>query len=58
MTSAVIRVSVYPFYDNLLQQAALKWEYRPATKGGVPVPYKRTRRIGVQLKGPAGGHLG
>jgi len=57
VTSAVILVSVYPFYDNLLQQAALKWQYKPATKGGVPVPYKIIRRILVKTGGSVGGKV-
>jgi TonB family protein len=57
VTAAVILVSVYPFYDEMLRQAALKWQYKPATKGGVPVPYKFTRRIVVKPGGSVGGQV-
>jgi len=38
---------VHPRYDQELLKAAVKWTFRPATKNGVPVPYRYT--IAVQL---------
>jgi hypothetical protein len=41
---------VQPVYDRLLLVAARGWKYRPATKAGVPVRYRKTIRI--ELKEP------
>jgi len=43
--SAVIAQSFDAYYDLLLLQAAKRWRYRPATREGVPVKYRK----GVQL---------
>ncbi len=43
--SAVIAQSFDSYYDLLLLQAAKRWRYRPATREGVPVKYRK----GVQL---------
>ena len=41
--------SVHPFYDGRLLAAAKRWQYRPATKDGKPVPFSKT--IEIQLVG-------
>jgi TonB family protein len=43
--SAAIRQSLNKFYDSQLLEAARKWRYQPATKGGQPVKYRRLVRI-------------
>lgn len=45
---AVVIESVQPLYDQLLVSAALAWRYRPATRAGVPVKYRKTIRVEVQ----------
>ena len=43
--SAIIAQSLDSYYDLLLLQAAKRWRYRPATRDGVAVKYRK----GVQL---------
>ncbi len=43
--SATIRQSLNRFYDSQLVEAAQKWRYQPATKGGQKVKYRRLVRI-------------
>ncbi len=51
VTAVKVLVSVHPFYDPLLRDAALTWKYKPATKGGVPVP----TTVQVTIKPAPGG---
>jgi TonB family protein len=46
--SATMRVSVNPYYDRLLLEAARGWKYRPATLKGEPVKYRKSVQIAVQ----------
>jgi TonB family protein len=46
--SATMRVSINPFYDRLLLEAARGWKYRPATLNGEPVKYRKSVQITVQ----------
>jgi TonB family protein len=50
--SAIIRVSINPRYDRLVLDAARSWHYRPATRGGVPVKYRKAMQIAVKLPQP------
>jgi len=45
--SAVMRESISPSIDAQLLKAARSWQYRPATRGGVPVPYIKV--IGIAI---------
>jgi hypothetical protein len=47
--SAVMRLSINPRYDKLVLDAARSWHYRPATRGGAPVKYRKTMQIAVKL---------
>lgn len=47
VASAAIVKSVHERYDPVLLDAARRWTYRPATRGGQPVPYRLT--IAVNL---------
>jgi len=47
VTSAVIRESVHPIYDNLVLNAARDWKYQPATFDGQPVKYRKMIQINV-----------
>ena len=38
---AAIRASVSRFYDNVLIESSKLWHYRPATRQGRPVTYRR-----------------
>jgi tetratricopeptide (TPR) repeat protein len=51
--SAVVTTSVHPRYDPELVKAALSWQFRPATRGGVPVQYRY--RLKVHLSARVGG---
>jgi len=46
--SAVIRVSINPRYDRLVLDAARSWHYRPATREGMPVKYRKALQIAVK----------
>jgi TonB family protein len=48
VTSARTHASVNPVYDSLLVDAARRWKYKPATKGGVPVPYTLLVTVSVR----------
>lgn len=45
--SATVTRPIHPEYDRMLLKAAQKWTYRPATRGGRPVSYRRV--ITIQL---------
>jgi len=47
VTSAVVRESVHPIYDNLVLNAARDWKYQPATFDGQPVKYRKMIQINV-----------
>jgi len=49
--SLMMRVSINPRYDRMVLDAAKSWHYRPATRGGVPVKYRKMMQIAVK---PAG----
>ena len=46
--SAMMRVSIEPRYDRMVLDAARSWRYRPATRAGVPVKYRKTMQIAVK----------
>jgi protein TonB len=43
--SAAIRQPLNKFYDSQLLEAARKWRYQPAMKGGQAVKYRRLVKI-------------
>jgi TonB family protein len=45
---ADVMVSVNPVYDRIVLDAATRWRYRPATRGGVRVSYLKALAITVQ----------
>jgi hypothetical protein len=49
VTSAVMRQSVHPIYDALVVTAARTWLYKPATRDGKPVKFRRV----IEVLGPA-----
>lgn len=46
--TAVMTASVSEQYDRLAVDAALEWEFRPATLNGVPVKYRKTVQIDIK----------
>jgi TonB family protein len=51
VTSAAIRESVHPIYDNLVLTAARDWKYQPATFEGQPVKYRKLIQINITKPG-------
>ncbi|HWK11236.1 MAG TPA: TonB family protein [Vicinamibacterales bacterium] len=47
VTSAAIRESVHPIYDNLVLTAARDWKYQPATFQGQPVKFRKMIQINI-----------
>jgi TonB family protein len=45
VAAATIVKSVHPAYDEALVGAAERWRFEPATRDGVPVPYRKTFEI-------------
>ena len=52
VTSAAIRESVHPIYDNLVLTAAREWKYQPATFEGQPVKYRKLIQINITRQDP------
>jgi TonB family protein len=50
VTSAVLKKSLHPSYDGILLSAARRWRFRPATKDGVPVRYRKLLEIVLNPK--------
>lgn len=48
VTSATMRASVHPAYNQLLLRAARDWKFMPARRQGIPVPYLKV--VEVHLK--------
>jgi TonB family protein len=46
--SAVLRAAVSPYYDTQLLEAARKWRFKPATKNGEPVKFRRLFAISLE----------
>jgi TonB family protein len=46
--SATMRVPVSPRYDPAAVEAAREWKYRPATRNGVPVKFRKMVQISVR----------
>jgi len=54
--SAVVRRSISPQYDALVLSASRKWRYRPATRDGKPVKFRKVIEIDTaSIKTPVGG---
>jgi TonB family protein len=53
VTSAVLKKSLHPSYDAILLSAARRWKFRPATKEGVPVRYRKLLEIVLKQTGPS-----
>jgi TonB family protein len=43
--SAILRDSVAAFYDDPLLGAAMNWRFKPATRNGQPVKYRKLLEI-------------
>ena len=50
VVEARLRSPVHPLYDSRLLAAARHWQYRPATRDGAPVRFRKV--IEVQLGSP------
>lgn len=46
--SVVVRESIVTWYDELLTREAKGWSYRPATKNGTPVMYRKLMQVVVE----------
>jgi tetratricopeptide (TPR) repeat protein len=54
--SAVVRRSISPQYDALVLSDSRKWRYRPATRDGKPVKFRKVIEIDTaSIKTPVGG---
>jgi len=47
--SAIMRISIQPQYDTQILEAAKAWKYKPATKDGAPVKFRKFITINVKL---------
>ena len=45
VTSATLKKALHPSYDSVLLRAARQWRFRAATRGGVPVRYRKLIEI-------------
>jgi TonB family protein len=48
VSSATLRQSVHPLYDDALLAIARTWRYKPAMRNGVPTPYVKVVEIKLQ----------
>jgi TonB family protein len=46
--SAVIRQSIDPAYDKIAVEASHNWRYKPATRDGVPVKFRKLVQVKIQ----------
>ena len=46
--SAVIRQSIDPGYDRIAIDASHSWRYKPATRDGVPVKFRKLVQVKIQ----------
>jgi hypothetical protein len=46
--SVAVRVSIAPWYDEMLIAEAKRWSYKPATRNGTPVKYRKLVQVVVQ----------
>jgi hypothetical protein len=46
--SVAVRQSIAPWYDEMLIREAKRWSYKPATKDGTPVRYRKLVQIVVE----------
>jgi protein TonB len=46
--SVAVRQSVAPWYDELLIREAKRWTYKPATRNGTPVKYRKMVQVVVE----------
>jgi hypothetical protein len=46
--SVVVRQSIVPWYDELLVEQAKRWTYKPATRNGAPVKYRKLIQVVVE----------
>jgi TonB family protein len=47
VTGLDLKVPLHPLFDSQLMQAAKDWRYRPATREGRPVKYRKLIQINV-----------
>jgi TonB family protein len=47
--NAIMRISIQPAYDAQILEATKSWKYKPATKDGAPVKYRKYITINVKL---------
>jgi TonB family protein len=45
--SVVVRQSIAPWYDEMLVKDAKRWSYKPATRNGAPVKYRKLIQVVV-----------
>ena len=46
--SVVVRQSIAPWFDELLVREAKRWSYKPATRNGTPVRYRKVVQVVVE----------
>jgi TonB family protein len=46
--SSVIRASIDPTYDRIALEASQNWRYKPATREGVPVKFRKLVQVKIQ----------
>jgi TonB family protein len=46
--SAVVRQSIDPAYDRIAVDASRSWRYKPATRDGVPVKFRKLVQVKIQ----------